>query len=390
MPKVGVNRPWAKFGPLWMLALLVLLLGNCPIVAAASPTPPRVSAASAILMDVTTGAILFEKNAYQQRPMASTTKIMTAVLVLEQMDLQSQVAIDWTSANTEGSSLYVKPGEVYSVRDLLYGLMLRSGNDAAVALAQSVAGSVSEFAKLMNQRAAQLGMTQTQFTNPHGLPDNHHYSTAYDMAVLTRYALHNPRFAEVAACKETTIFRPSHGTWPIRNKNRLLWDYGADGVKTGYTRAAGRCLVASATKNDRQLVAVVLNAPDMWTDVTALLDYGFQAYENVVLVTKGEAYGAVDVIGGTVGQVQALATEDYILTVKANAPREAQIQVKLAADLQAPVRAMQPAGHLVVSYPGQADRIISLVAAQEVARKPWSTQLWEKVTAGFVHQTDHN
>ena len=174
-----------EIGPLWMLALLVLLLGNCPIVAAASPTPPRVSAASAILMDVTTGAILFEEKAYQQRPMASTTKIMTAVLVLEQMDLQSQVAIDWTSANTEGSSLYVKPGEVYSVRDLLYGLMLRSGNDAAVALAQSVAGSVSEFAKLMNQRAAQLGMTQTQFTNPHGLPDNHHYSTAYDMAVLT-------------------------------------------------------------------------------------------------------------------------------------------------------------------------------------------------------------
>ncbi len=364
-----------------LVAVAVALLGapfgvNQFLVAAAGA--PNISASAAIVMDVSTGEVLYQVNSRQQRPMASTTKVMTAILVIENADLKAQVSIDWNAARTEGSSLYVKPGEVYSVRDLLYGLMLRSGNDTAVALAQHVAGSVSNFVGLMNRKAHQLGMKQTRFANPHGLPNTDHYSTAYDMALLTRYALHNPEFAQLVACKDTTIFRPSHGTWPIRNKNKLLWDYGGDGVKTGYTRAAGRCLIGSATRDGRQLVSVVLNAPSMWEDTKALLDYGFGRFKNVELLHKGQVVGEIAVVGGLQAQVTVLAADDLVLTVASNLPDEAEIKVDLPEQIEAPVQAMQPVGTLVVNYRNQKPLTVSLVAAETVDKKAWPSQLWKR------------
>lgn len=338
-----------------------------------------VSAASAVVMDAATGEVIFAKNADVPRPMASTTKIMTAILVLEEGNLAEKVQIDWNSARTEGSSLYTKPGEVYSVRDLLYGLMLRSGNDTAVALAQHIAGSVNGFVALMNQKAQELGLKNTRFANPHGLPAENHYTTAYELAELTRYALHNPEFAALVACKTTTIERPSVGPTAISNKNKLLWEYGADGVKTGYTRAAGRCLVASATRNGRQLISVVLNAPDMWTDSKRLLDFGFQHSANIHLVKSGEAYKTVPVLGGETEEVALVAAYDWIVTVPTNREVDWKLRIVSPRQLEAPVHAMQPVGYIQVTADGAVVKEIPLVAANTIPRqKSWWERLFER------------
>lgn len=371
-----------------MLLLWLALMGPFeePIRAAAASKNPvsgyghlSVSAASAVVMDVATGEVIFAKNADVPRPMASTTKIMTAVLVLEEDNLADKVEIDWNSARTEGSSFYVKPGEVYTVRDLLYGLMLRSGNDAAVALAQHTAGSVSGFVTQMNEKAQELGLVKTRFANPHGLPAENHYTTAYELALLTRYALHNPEFQELVSCRSTTIERPSLGKTPISNKNKLLWEYGADGVKTGYTRAAGRCLVASATRDGRQLVSVVLNAPDMWVDSKRLLDFGFSNSMNIHLVKGGDTYASTPVDGGEVEEVPLVAARDWVATALAGREQDWKLRIIRPRRLAAPLRAMEPVGYIQVLADGELVDEVSLVTKSAVPRrKGWINRLLDR------------
>lgn len=234
--------------------------------------PPSVSAKSAILYDCTASRVLYEKNADCQSLIASTTKIMTGLLVSERCNLADVVEIPAEAVGVEGSSLYLKPGETLTVEDLLYGLMLQSGNDAAVALAIHCGGSVEEFVALMNQKAAELQLTGTHFANPNGLDDAENYATARDLAVLTQYALDNPVFAQVVRTKTATL----GGNRAVTNHNKLLWRYdGCIGVKTGFTRAAGRILVSAAERDGRRLVVVTIGASDDWNDHTKLLDYGF-------------------------------------------------------------------------------------------------------------------
>ena len=233
--------------------------------------PPQVSAKSAALLDGTTGECLYEKNGDQRALIASTTKIMTGLLVCEAGDLDRTVTVPETAAGTEGSSMYLKSGETLTRRELLYGMMLHSGNDAALTLAISISGSEAAFVRQMNRRACALNLTQTHFANPHGLDSGENYSTALDLARLAQAALQNEQFRAVVSTKTITCAGRT-----LTNHNKLLWRYdGCIGVKTGYTKHAGRILVSAAERNGQQLIAVTIADPDDWRDHAALLDHGF-------------------------------------------------------------------------------------------------------------------
>ena len=250
-----------------------------------------VSASSAILMEQQSGRILYEKEAHEVRRIASITKIMTAILAIESGKLNDSVKVTENAVRAEGSSIYLKPGETIKLEDLVYGMMLRSGNDAAVAIAEHVGGSLEGFVYLMNQKASEIGMDQTHFANPHGLDDHEdHYSTAYDMALLTRYAMSNDTYKNIAGTKVHRAPNPTENwdrVW--KNKNRLLtelYDYTTGG-KTGYTKRAKRTLVTTATKGDLNLIAVTLNGPDDWNDHINMYENGFHNFELVKVLKKG-------------------------------------------------------------------------------------------------------
>jgi D-alanyl-D-alanine carboxypeptidase (penicillin-binding protein 5/6) len=250
-----------------------------------------VSAQAAILMDAESGRILYEKNSEQSLRIASITKIMTAIVALENGKLSDKVKTSKNAFGVEGSSIYLKLGEKLSLENMIYGLMLRSGNDAAVAIAEHIGGSLEGFVFLMNKKAEELGMTETVFSNPHGLDDHEeHYSSARDMAVLTAYAMKNEDFATIVGTKRKTA--PLQGSkWDRvwHNKNRMLTKYPyAEGVKTGYTKRAKRTLVSSATKEGHRLIAVTLNAPDDWNDHINMFEYGFNHYTKATIAEKNE------------------------------------------------------------------------------------------------------
>ncbi|HET7615918.1 MAG TPA: D-alanyl-D-alanine carboxypeptidase family protein, partial [Bacillales bacterium] len=269
------------------------MLSGHRFAAAETPTP-HVSAHNAVLMEQQSGRVLFGKEEHQKRRIASITKIMTAILAIESGKLDKKVTVSRKADYTEGSSLYLKAGEKISLRNLVYGLMLRSGNDAAVAIAQAVGGSVEGFTYLMNEKAEQIGMTDTRFENPHGLDDHKEmYSTAYDMALLTRYAMKNKTFRKIAGTKVHRLDDPDgSGTLVWRNKNKLLKMYPySTGGKTGYTSTAKRTLVSTAKKDGLKLIAVTLNDPDDWDDHMNLFDWAFRYFDLETIVDKGTISG---------------------------------------------------------------------------------------------------
>ncbi|MBR5152257.1 MAG: D-alanyl-D-alanine carboxypeptidase [Clostridia bacterium] len=258
----------------------------------------QVSAQSCIVIEATSQRVLYEKNADTQLPMASTTKIMTALVALEAGDPDTQVTISKTAAGVEGSSMYLEVGEILTVKELLYGLMLASGNDAAVAIAEQF-GGMDTFVKNMNQKAESLGVHHTQFKNPNGLPHEGHYSTARDMATITAAALKNPHFAEIVATKTYGI-KGEGKAHPrqLSNHNKLLRMYpGCIGVKTGFTKAAGRCLVSAAQKGGMTLICVTLNAPDDWNDHISLYNRLFSEYSMDTPLSAYSSMGEISVKG---------------------------------------------------------------------------------------------
>ena len=266
-----------------------------------------VSAQNAILMDATTGRTLYERKADTKALIASTTKIMTALVVCEQCNVLDRMRIPKEAVGIEGSSMYLQEGEVLTIQELLYGMMLHSGNDAAVALAIYCGGTVEGFAQLMNDKAHRLGLNNTHFVNPNGLDSPGHYSTARDMAVLAAYAMNNPIFAQTVSTKTVKV-----GNRTLRNHNKLLWRLeGADGVKTGFTKAAGRILVSSASRQGRRLVAVTMNDGNDWADHAKLLEMGFSQYKLKQIVRKGDYLGSIEVAGGEDGSVSVYAAEDF-------------------------------------------------------------------------------
>ncbi|MCL1831671.1 MAG: D-alanyl-D-alanine carboxypeptidase [Oscillospiraceae bacterium] len=260
--------------------LLSTMMTGFTVKTATLPTP-ETSSVSAVVIDAQTGKILYAKNAYEVRAMASLTKVMTTILTLEAGDLDRRFKVDNGAIHVEGTTMGLREDDVVTRRALCYGMMLPSGNDAANASAVSVSGSVGEFVTLMNTKARQIGMTDTQFANPHGLDQANHHSTAYDMAVLTAYALtrsdESATFREIAATQSvrTEFGNPPYRRW-LSNNNKLLHMYeGCIGVKTGFTDNARRCLITAAQRDGRTLIAVTLNAPDDWNDHIKMYNYGF-------------------------------------------------------------------------------------------------------------------
>lgn len=278
-------------------ALLLLLPAGLPAASANGsghramlPAPPANHAKAAALIDVTSGRILFSQRGDEPMKIASLTKIMTAIVAIEQGRLDDKVIVSARAAGKEGSSLYLKAGEKMTLRNLLYGLMLRSGNDAAVAIAEHIGGSVEGFAFLMNEKAEELGLANSHFVNPHGLDHPGHHMSANDLAKLSAYALRNPEFNKIVETRVRKAPNP-HESWDYKwvNKNKMLTAYeGADGVKTGYTKQALRTLVSSATREGQQLAAVTLNDGNDWKDHQALLDYGFRNFPLQEIVRKGQ------------------------------------------------------------------------------------------------------
>lgn len=241
------------------------------------------SSSATIVIEQSSKKVLSSNNSRVRLAMASTTKIMTALVVLDNIvDVDIQLAIPEQAVGVEGSSVYLRRNEIWSVRDLLYALMLRSGNDASVALAIAVGGSVQGFVDMMNAKVQELGLKDTHFTNPHGLHDDNHYTTAYDLAIITAKAMQNPLFKTIVSAKSYVVEgNYTHDNYYFGNKNKmLLMMDGADGVKTGYTKNSGRCLVSSATREGKQLICVVLNVHDMWNVSKNLLEKGFEQLQN--------------------------------------------------------------------------------------------------------------
>ena len=311
-----------------------------------------VSAQSAILVDAQSGRVLFEKNADERRLLASTTKIMTGLLVCETEDLAREISVPAQAAGVEGSSLYLKAGERVTIETLLYGLMLRSGNDAAVALAIAASGSVEAFCARMNERAQELGMQNTHFENPNGLDGEEQFSTARDLAKLAAAAMENETFRKVVSSKSF-----SSGARSFTNHNKLLWRVeGCDGVKTGYTKKAGRILVGSAARDGRRLICVTMNDPDDWRDQSALFDYGFSAFRLQSVVCSGEAVGSAAVVGGGTKRVRLLSGGDFSYPLAENETIETVLHAP--GFVYAPV------------LPGQAGRLEILVSGRRVGEVP--------------------
>lgn len=323
-----------------------------------------ISAQSAIVMDADTGTVLYEKNADRRGLIASTTKIMTALIVCENCNVLDRVVIPREAAGIEGSSMYLKAGEVFTVQELLYGMMLRSGNDAAAALAIHCGGTIDHFAELMNDKCRELGLTGTHFTNPHGLDGPEHYSCARDLGVLAAAAMKNPLFRQTVGTKTVLL-----GGQVLRNHNKLLWQMdGAEGIKTGYTKAAGRILVSSTRRGGRRLIAVTMNAPDDWQDHKTLVDAGFSRYRAKQPVTQGQVIGTVSVAGGTEVEVPLIAGKDFVIL----AAEQERITVALPEPgfVYAPVIQGQQAGTACIYVDGWPAGTVPVYYGRTAWQKP--------------------
>lgn len=342
------------------LLIFSVLIGA---VSAAGAEVPATSAVSAILVDADTGRILYTKNANEERHIASITKLMTALVAVESTkDFNREVKIQpqWTQA--EGSSIYLVPGETISLKTLLYGMLLNSGNDAAIALAGACAGDVRTFVDWMNQWAKDLGMNHTHFDNPNGLNDENHYSTAADMARLARYCIKNETIAKVVSTKSITLENRT-----FTNHNKLLWQYeGCTGMKTGYTELAGRTLISSAERDGQALIVVTLCDPDDWNDHKNLLNYGFKTYSKRVLYQEGEFLKKIRIEGSLVPMV-SLRVKDQISYPLAE-DEETDMEVSLPKHASAPVSEGDIAGKITVSLKGKVIGESYLVYGETVHR----------------------
>ena len=336
-----------------------------------------ISAKSAVVLDGQTGRILYDKNADDRGLIASTTKIMTALIVSEQCNVLDRMRIPKEAVGIEGSSMYLQEGEILTIQDLLYGLMLHSGNDAAVALAIYCGGTVEGFVSLMNDKAHRLGLSNTHFENPNGLDSPGHYSTAKDMAILTAYAMKNPIFAQTVSTKTIVI-----GKRTLSNHNKLLWSLeGAEGVKTGFTKAAGRILVSSAQRQGRRLIAVTMNAPNDWADHKQLINEGFSVYRVEKIVSKGQCLGTVEIAGGGNKTVSLLATEDFVYSVTEQ--EKPYVVCNNPEFRYAPVEKGQSAGYAYICIDKAVVGKVPLVYSDTVEMEETpKVSIWDKLFGG--------
>ena len=349
-----------------LLSLLIIFA----IISIPVSATPDVSAQSAILIEKNSGRILYSKSADLRLPIASTTKIMTALCALEYCDINMTVTISDTASGVEGSSMYLETGEKMTIKELLYGLMLSSGNDAAVAISEA---TECDFIQLMNETADKIGAKNTHFTNPNGLPDDEHYSTCSDMARITAYAMQNPDFCEIVCTKSYRI-EGEGKAYPrvLVNHNKLLNAYeGCIGVKTGFTKAAGRCLVSAAERDGMTLICVTLNAPNDWNDHKSMFDYGFSNYKYKAIVQKDTPITEISIENADSGPVSVFPEKDLYYPLKDG--ESFTIEYNLYDTISAPVKANSNVGKLsfiIKQSPSAlfAEEDISLIVKSDINR----------------------
>ena len=348
-----------------VLSFLIVSTVCCGVTAYAEPV---VSAQSAIVIETSGNRIIYQKNPHKKLPMASTTKIMTAICAIEAGNIDRTVTVDDRAIGVEGSSIYLAKGERLTIRELIYGLMLHSGNDAAVAIACAVSGSIEEFAKLMNFTAAKIGAVNTHFDNPNGLDSENHYTTAYDLAVITAYGLKNKEFREIVSTYTATI--PNGDKTYLRklkNHNRLLKSYdGCIGVKTGYTRRCGRCLVTAAERGNTQLVAVTLNDGNDWADHATMLDYGFDSTICRRVIKKGEYIQRITMGSSDDRYVNGVAESDLYITLPEGAEGKTEVRAEIYSSLTAPVSYGTIVGEVTVTVDGIQSPAVNVVCDRSV------------------------
>lgn len=362
------------------IILTIILLNTVSISAFA------LSAHSAVVIDAASGRVLFSHNANARAGMASTTKIMTAITALEHSDLSSVVTASPSACGVEGSSMYLVNGEKLTLEEILYGLMLVSGNDAATAIAEHVSGSTEKFAELMNQKALEIGAFNSHFTNPHGLSDDMHYTTAHDLAKITAYGLKNPKFTEIVSTKKKSIPWKDHDyNRSLVNHNKFLSMYdGCIGVKTGFTKATGRCLVTAVDKNNMRFICVTLNASDDWNDHRDLYNTAFGNYSPYKVKQKNDIVATAEVKKGVGKTVNLVCADDIYIPIKEGEDRNIEVSAEPFEDLQAPINRGDILGKLKIRINGEDCGEFPLCAAESVELKKiifnpvkgdWSTTL---------------
>lgn len=354
---------------------VLLIITNFSI-GVAAVNAPLISAQSAILITADTKTVIFSKNEREKRGMASTTKIMTAVLALEKAMPQRYVTVKAEDVAVEGTSVGLKGGDKITLWGLAAAMLLESGNDAANATATAVSGDREAFLRLMNEKAAALGMADTHFENPSGLPSEKHYSTAYDMALLASYAVSIPEFTEICSEKKLSVsFGAPEREHIFTNHNKLLSLYeGAFGIKTGFTKSSGRCLVSAVKKDGVTLIAVTLNAPDDWNDHIKLYEYGFSYIEKILPLNYGDV--SVAVAGSDVKSVKVHANPEYFIIPKG---LEYSVEIFKEQFALAPVKKGDILGKLVLK--DKAGRVLgaaSLVCGEDAAVRPHTDEKNEK------------
>ena len=352
-----------------MTILLLFVFFLFPLTAESTPMPTLTHAHSAVLMEGTTGIIVYDKHGDKRMPPASTTKILTALIAIESGRLAEPVTVSERAAKTNGSRMHLKAGQVLSLEELVIGLLLRSGNDAGVAIAEHLAGSIESFATQMNARAYALGAHDCRFVNPHGLPDPDHYVTAKGLAKIARCAMQNETFASIVAKRTAEIdWEDTKGTHhqSLRNTNKLLWQYpAADGIKTGTTGEAGACLVASAHKDGHRYIAVLLNDPTRWQDAAALLKWGFDEYVLLTGGTSGDDAGEAVLIGGFTPTVRGELGDTLYALVKKETAEAALALTVWDEPITAPVVRGQKIGTRFYYADGSLISSVDIVATAD-------------------------
>lgn len=360
----------------------------CIFVLSYTASASNISAKGASLIEVSHGDLVYAKNENARLPMASTTKIMTALVVLENSSLDDVITIEPSMVNIEGSSIYLHVGEKLTVEDLLYALLLESANDASVALAIHIAGDIDAFAQMMNEKALEMGLVNTNFKNPHGLDDDEHYTTAYELGMIAKCAMENEKFVEICSTYKKSIpLDNGEGTRLLINHNKLLRSYeGAIGIKTGFTRKCGRCLVSCASKNGVTLICVTLNDPNDWQDHKALLDYGFSQYENVKLASPGDYSVEMNSIGGEKTSFIAENTDELSVIVKGDT---SNIYAVLEANrlISAPIRRGDCVGKIIFYNNNQIIGTLPLFSKENIGKISFKKSPFERLFSNGKNQT---
>lgn len=371
------------------------------VAAAVSPAQAgdvgELGAPSAILMDAGTGRVLFEKNAAERRPIASLTKLMTLLLAMEALESgrirwdDQVVASDLAAQWAVGTHIFLHRGEQITVGNLMYAVAVGSANDASIALAEHIAGSVEEFVRRMNERAGALGMTDTQYRNPHGFDEDGHYSSARDQAILARELVKYPKLLEMTAIfhlpdtPEPRVVGGRRVQVELLNRNRLvLWYPGADGLKTGWTSRAAYCVAATAHRGDTRMIAVILGHPDgkaRLAEAARLMTYGFANWVSVPIVRRGDVVGHVRVRRGGTPTVAAVAADDLLALIRRGQEEDVERRVELRSEVPAPLAKGDPVGRVVAGLEGETAGSVDLVAAEAVPKLGYFGLVWRLLDA---------